>query len=49
VLGEHRGRQGHPAPCGGLAFAPDSRHLAVGLGLGPVYVVRLGGPPKPEE
>jgi WD40 repeat protein len=26
---------------GGIAFASDSRHLAVGFGLGPVYVLRL--------
>jgi WD40 repeat protein len=26
---------------GGLAFAPDSRHLAVALATGPVYVLRL--------
>jgi WD40 repeat protein len=26
---------------GGLAFAPDSRHLAVSLATGPVYVLRL--------
>jgi len=28
---------------GGLAFAPDSRHLAVSLATGPVYVLRLAG------
>jgi WD40 repeat protein len=30
---------------GSLAFAPDSRHLAVSLGTGPVYVLRLASPP----
>jgi WD40 repeat protein len=33
-----------PEYLGGVAFAPDSRHLAVGVGLGPVYVLRLAGP-----
>jgi WD40 repeat protein len=28
---------------GGLAFAPDSRHLAVALATGPIYVLRLAG------
>jgi WD40 repeat protein len=28
---------------GDLAFAPDSRHLAVSLSTGPVYVLRLSG------
>jgi hypothetical protein len=26
---------------GGMAFASDSRHLALGFGQGPVYVLRL--------
>jgi WD40 repeat protein len=30
-----------PEYIGGLAFAGDSRHLAVGFGSGPVYVLRL--------
>jgi WD40 repeat protein len=30
-----------PEYIGGVAFASDSRHLAVGVGLGPVYIVRL--------
>jgi hypothetical protein len=30
-----------PESLGGVAFAPDSRHLAVGIGPGPVYVLRL--------
>jgi WD40 repeat protein len=29
---------------GGIAFAADGRHLAVGLGTGPVYVLRLAAP-----
>ncbi len=29
-----------------LAYAPDSRHLALGLGTGPVYVLRLAEAPK---
>jgi WD40 repeat protein len=33
-----------PENLGGLAFAPDSRHLAVSLATGPVYVLRLAGP-----
>jgi WD40 repeat protein len=31
---------------GGLAYAPDSRHLAVGLYTGVTYVLRLGPPEK---
>jgi WD40 repeat protein len=31
---------------GGVAFSPDCRHLAVGLGTGVVYVLRLGPPDK---
>ena len=34
---------------GGLAFAPDSRHLAVCLGTGPIYILRLGPPPGQKE
>src|SRR5262249_47511254 len=30
-----------PEYLGGLAFAPDSRHLAVSIATGPVYVLRL--------
>jgi WD40 repeat protein len=30
-----------PEYIGGIAFASDSRHLAVGFGAGPVYVLRL--------
>ncbi len=33
-----------PEYIGGLAFASDGRHLAVGLGTGPVYVIRLAKP-----
>jgi WD40 repeat protein len=38
-----------PEYLGGVAYAPDSRHLAVGVGLGPVYVLRLAGPKKSGE
>jgi hypothetical protein len=34
---------------GGVAFASDSRHLVVGFGLGPVYVLRLREPKKSGE
>jgi WD40 repeat protein len=30
-----------PEQLGGLAFAPDSRHLALSIATGPVYVLRL--------
>jgi WD40 repeat protein len=33
-----------PENLGGIGFASDSRHLAVGLGTGPVYVLRLAAP-----
>jgi WD40 repeat protein len=29
---------------GGIGYSPDSRHLAVGLGTGVVYILRLAGP-----
>jgi WD40 repeat protein len=38
-----------PEYFGGLAFASDSRHLAVALGTGPVYVLRLDVPRKSGE
>ena len=40
-----------PEVVDGLALAPDGRHLAVGLGTGVVYVLRLAEPPavKDEE
>jgi WD40 repeat protein len=34
-----------PENVGGMAFAADSRHLAIGLGTGPVYVLRLTAAP----
>jgi WD40 repeat protein len=30
-----------------VTFSPDSRYLAVSIQTGPVYVIRLGGPPEP--
>jgi WD40 repeat protein len=34
---------------GSLAFAPDSRYLAVSIATGPVYVLRLAGPKEEGE
>jgi len=36
-----------PGPVHGLAFAPDSRHLAVANGNGTVYILRLSGGAQP--
>jgi WD40 repeat protein len=38
-----------PEYLGGVAYAPDSRHLAVGVGTGPVYVLRLAEPQKSSD
>ena len=35
-----------PEYTGNLAFAPDSRHLAISLVTGVTYVLRLEGPAK---
>ena len=32
---------------GGVAYSPDSRHLAIGLDTGVAYIVRLGPAEKP--
>ena len=36
-----------PGPVHGLAFAPDSRHLAVANGNGTIYILRLSGEAQP--
>jgi serine/threonine protein kinase/WD40 repeat protein len=43
--GEQRQNLDLTAGVGSVAFAPDSRHLAIGTTKGPIYVVRLA--PKP--
>jgi WD40 repeat protein len=44
ATGKHRYEWLPPEYIGGLDFASDGRHLAVGLGTGPVYVIRLSAP-----